>query len=219
MCKPCVRCGATDRTKRGDCRVCAKAYKAAWVKANRDRHNARNNAWTAANKEKVRASSKRYHAAHPEKYKAKSAAWAKANPEKMKALKAAWLKANVDRAKAKARVWAKANIDKLRANSAAWHARNPDVRRLATQNRRARSKENGGRLSKGIRAKLLTLQRGMCPCCRKPIGDDYHLDHVMPLVLKGTNTDDNVQLLCAPCNLSKGAKHPIDFMQERGFLL
>jgi hypothetical protein len=29
----------------------------------------------------------------------------------------------------------------------------------------------------------------------------------------------NVQLLCPPCNLKKHAKDPIQFMQERGFLL
>lgn len=35
----------------------------------------------------------------------------------------------------------------------------------------------------------------------------------------GTNTDDNIQLLNAKCNVSKGAKHPIEFMQKQGFLL
>jgi 5-methylcytosine-specific restriction endonuclease McrA len=41
----------------------------------------------------------------------------------------------------------------------------------------------------------------------------------MPLKAGGTNDILNIQLLCKPCNLSKGAKHPIDFMQQRGFLL
>lgn len=35
----------------------------------------------------------------------------------------------------------------------------------------------------------------------------------------GTNTDDNIQLLRKLCNLQKSAKHPVDFMQQRGFLL
>lgn len=34
-----------------------------------------------------------------------------------------------------------------------------------------------------------------------------------------TNTDDNIQLLRKLCNHKKGTKHPVDFMQERGFLL
>lgn len=40
----------------------------------------------------------------------------------------------------------------------------------------------------------------------------------MPIARGGSNTDDNVQLLCPACNLKKSAKHPVDFMQERGFL-
>lgn len=33
------------------------------------------------------------------------------------------------------------------------------------------------------------------------------------------NADENVQLLCSRCNLSKGAKHPVEFMQSQGYLL
>jgi hypothetical protein len=41
----------------------------------------------------------------------------------------------------------------------------------------------------------------------------------MPLALGGSNTDDNMQLLRAICNYHKYTKHPIDFMQSKGFLL
>jgi 5-methylcytosine-specific restriction endonuclease McrA len=52
-----------------------------------------------------------------------------------------------------------------------------------------------------------------------PLGDNYHIDHIMPLALGGSNTDDNIQLLRQRCNNQKCAKHPVDFMQSRGFLL
>jgi 5-methylcytosine-specific restriction endonuclease McrA len=45
------------------------------------------------------------------------------------------------------------------------------------------------------------------------------MDHIIPLALGGANTDDNIQLLRATCNLQKHTKHPIDFMQQRGYLL
>ena len=45
------------------------------------------------------------------------------------------------------------------------------------------------------------------------------LDHIVPLALGGLNKDENIQLLRAVCNLNKGRKNPIAFMQERGFLL
>jgi len=79
---------------------------------------------------------------------------------------------------------------------------------------------NGGELSKNLVAKLFKLQGGQCACgCGGDLGEDYHLDHRMPLALGGSNTDGNMQLLRKRCNLRKGAKHPIKFMQENGFLL
>lgn len=75
-----------------------------------------------------------------------------------------------------------------------------------------------GKLSAGLSRKLWDLQRGLCPCCEQELGK-FHMDHIMPISLGGTNTDDNIQLLRQTCNLQKGNKHPIDFMQERGFLL
>jgi 5-methylcytosine-specific restriction endonuclease McrA len=78
---------------------------------------------------------------------------------------------------------------------------------------------SGGKLSPDLAERLYELQGGKCACCGKPLGEKYHLDHIMPLALGGANTDDNMQLLTARCNIQKSAKHPIDFMQERGFLL
>lgn len=126
-----------------------------------------------------------------------------------------------DKEKAKARygVWSVANPGEAIARATAWNAAHPDERRGLTQNRRAKLKEIGGVLSKGLAKKLLTLQRGKCACCGLPLGDDYHMDHVMPLSLGGLNIDENVQLLRQRCNNQKSAKHPIDFMQSRGFLL
>lgn len=62
-----------------------------------------------------------------------------------------------------------------------------------------------GQLSPGIREHLFALQKGLCNGCGSVLTDS-HLDHVVPLVRGGTNTDDNVQLLCPTCNLSKGSK-------------
>ena len=148
-------------------------------------------------------------AANHEKAKANTAKWVAANPEKVKAYRAK------DSAK-----WRAANPDKVKAIKAKWDADNPEACRIHDQNRRARKRANGGKLSQGLAAKLFKLQRGKCACgCKQPLGDDYHLDHRMPLALGGPNTDDNMQLLRKLCNLQKHAKHPIDFMQQRGFLL
>lgn len=151
--------------------------------------------------------------------RAAAAAWQSANQDKHNAAASKWAAANREKARACVAKWHAANPDKSAARTAKWAAENPEARCINEQNRRARKRESSGKLSKNLADKLFKLQRGKCACCGKPLGDDYHLDHRMPLALGGPNTDDNMQLLRATCNLQKSAKHPIDFMQQKGFLL
>jgi 5-methylcytosine-specific restriction endonuclease McrA len=55
--------------------------------------------------------------------------------------------------------------------------------------------------------------------CRACLKAGYELDHIVPLASGGRTERTNLQLLCMPCNRSKGAKNPTDFMQQRGLLL
>ncbi len=90
---------------------------------------------------------------------------------------------------------------------------------ILSHNRRAKISLIGGKLSSGLSKKLFKLQKGKCACCKEPLGNNFHMDHIMPLALGGANEDWNIQLLRQTCNNQKRAKHPIDFMQKRGFLL
>jgi hypothetical protein len=147
-----------------------------------------------------------------------NAAWHASNREQQNAYSAEWKASNPERHAAHAVKYRAKNPEKASDCVSKWIAANPEARRIYKHNRRAR--ETGGKLSTGLSDRLFKLQRGKCACgCKHPLGDDYHLDHRMPLALGGTNTDDNMQLLTATCNLQKSAKHPIDFMQQRGFLL
>ena len=142
-----------------------------------------------------------------------------ANPEKSNAASAAWKAANQDRVKAWDASYRAAHPEQVRAASADWRSRNPEANRLKEHGRRAKKRAVGGKLSKGLAKRLFVLQRGLCPCCRQPLGGDYHMDHIVPLALGGANVDANMQLLRSICNQQKNAKHPVKFMQERGFLL
>ena len=142
-----------------------------------------------------------------------------ANADKLKAYSDAYRAANAGKLGAYNDAYYAANVDKFKAYIVAYHAANPEVRRINQQNRRARKRANGGTLSKGLAAKLFDSQRGLCACCKDPLGEDYHLDHIMPIVLGGANTDDNIQLLRASCNRQKSGRHPDEFMQEREFAL
>lgn len=145
-----------------------------------------------------------WYAANRDRLNAKTANWKLANPEKVKALKATYQAANPEKVNAQIKAWRKAN---------------PEAMRIICQNYRSRKRINGGILSKNLSEKLFKLQKGKCPCCNQPLGDNYHLDHIVPIALGGSNTDDNIQLLRGTCNHQKHAKHPIDFMQSKGFLL
>lgn len=170
-------------------------------------------------KECSRAKSAAYYQSNKDRIKAASAAWYAANADKASEVGAAWRAANVDRKKANDAAWQLANPEKRRAICTAWQKSHPEAGRITAQNRRAKKRENGGKLSKGLAAKLFALQKGICPCCKQPLGQDFQLDHKMPIALGGANADDNMQLLRKTCNKQKSAKHPVDFMQSRGFLL
>jgi 5-methylcytosine-specific restriction endonuclease McrA len=90
-------------------------------------------------------------------------------------------------------------------------------RRVHNLNRKLRIKQTG-KLSIDLVPRLMALQKGKCRACGKPLKDDYHIDHIVPLAKGGPNTDSNCQLLHSKCNLSKGAKDPYDYALKLGRL-
>ena len=219
MSKFCRKCGAeTERYASGKCKPCQRTASAAWAKENPDKHRSKSAKWAAANPEKVRAANAAWYAANREKARASRATWQAANPEKKRARDAAYRAASREKLNARSAAYRAANPEKCHAAIATWRAANPEALRIYSHNRRARA--SGGKLSNGLAERLYKLQRGKCACgCKQPLGDNYHLDHIMPLALGGTNEDENIQLLRATCNLRKHDKHPVEFMQQRGFLL
>ena len=104
--------------------------------------------------------------------------------------------------------WYSENKEKHNLRQRRWRNAHPEYMREWYCTKDARRRQASGRLSKGIVEELLRKQRGLCACCGRELSSDYHIDHIMPIALGGTNTDDNVQLLLAECNMRKGAKHP-----------
>jgi 5-methylcytosine-specific restriction endonuclease McrA len=166
--KPCIKCGAQERDKRGACMPCKRE---------------RNQKYRAANREKVSDYNRAYREANREQLRAYISNWSQINRQK---------------------------LSEYRRD---YDVENRDKRKMAWHNRKARIKGNGGALSKDIVERLMIEQDGKCVCCGADLkGTGHHLDHIMPLALGGSNTDDNVQLLTPSCNLKKGARHPDEWI-------
>lgn len=60
-------------------------------------------------------------------------------------------------------------------------------------------------LAKEVRAAVLLRDGETCRYCGTTDGP-WHIDHVHPVRLGGTDALENLTVACAPCNLSKGGK-------------
>ena len=156
------------------------------------------------NKEKIRLSQL--------KYRAK-------NAERLSAYSKRRYEADKDAARARMKNWYAKNKAVAIRRAAEWNKANPEVMRAHVRNRRAKLRGSPGTHTRAQVEKMLQDQRRRCAACKCSISDGYHVDHIQPVARGGSNDITNIQLLCAPCNQSKGARDPIDWAQSLGRLL
>lgn len=226
--KPCRSCGGTNRGPGGKCRDCNRLreekkrrlagikpiekYVGPCKKCGSDDIRPSGDCRPCA-----AAYGKEYYKSNKEKQLLTSKAWAEKNRDRSREIKAKWLKENPKKQIECSRNWYEKNKGKHAESIKKWRAENNGHSRTLCINRRR--KMAGGKLSKDIVGILMKKQKGKCACCFKPLNGDFHLDHRMPIALGGENIDANMQLLHSVCNLRKNAKHPVDYMQELGFLI
>lgn len=247
FCKKCDI--ETDHYKSGGCRPCAlnrsrerrkinpisiKEYAKEW----REKNLQKTKEYRISRKDINRSKASEYHKiryqeeAFRESAKARTRKWYLENKERARKYSAeyrnsnkdilidygkSYYKENKDRIKNRSREWRLLNLERCRANKRVYRKYNPEVHR--STNRKRKSKLSKGKVSVGLVNKLLLIQKGLCVCCRLYLDSGYHMDHIMPINLGGEHADANIQLLCPTCNLTKQAKHPVDFMQSKGYLL
>lgn len=86
-----------------------------------------------------------------------------------------------------------------------WRAANPDKVRGWWKARRALKHKAGGTYTEQDLFVIFVAQHGLCVCGASLL-DSTTEDHIVPLKRGGTNWPSNIQLLCQPCNDSKGKK-------------
>lgn len=105
-----------------------------------------------------------------------------------------------------------AHRDEWAAYGAVYCAEHHEEHAAYERNRRARKLGNGGtHTAADVRAQY-DRQRGRCYWCGVKVAwRKKHVDHVMPVILGGSNGPENLVIACPTCNLSKGGMHPMDF--------
>lgn len=165
-----------------------------WDRANRERKNAASRAWYAANKDRAAA---------------KQREWAKANPGARARLVREWRAANRERDSELTRQWRERNRDRLRQRAREIYAANPMKYVERAHQRRA--------LIANVSAEPInydSLWTGRCGICELPINLSLtyphpmsrSVDHIIPLAIGGTHTQDNLQFAHLRCNVAKGAR-------------
>jgi 5-methylcytosine-specific restriction endonuclease McrA len=140
--------------------------------------------------------------------------WRKRNPIYGKQ----WLKDHPDAKRRAARKWYLANAERAVRVAMAWGKRNPEKRRAAVRNYEARREGAAGSHTAEQILDLLDFQGWKCAGhhCNASLINKRHIDHIMPLILGGSNYIWNLQALCPTCNCSKNGKHPIAWAAENG---
>lgn len=110
--------------------------------------------------------------------------------------------------------WYSNNKEKNLARTKRWLERNPLKRKDINRQKDVKRRATDGKIPDNIHERLFAEQMGICRCCGDMLGDNYHLDHIMPIALGGTNDESNLQLLRAECNIKKAAMHPDEWYEK-----
>jgi len=181
-----------------------RAQRKAYYEANADKEKARKKIWREANADKAKAGQKAYREANKDKEKARHEAYREANADKIKAQGKAYREANKGKIKARNKAWRGANRETHLACLKTWRQNNKEAR-TALEVKRNASKKQAILPSSDLKLiKKLYEQRAEMS---KKHGEQYHVDHIIPLSIGGAHHQDNMRVITAKENLEKNDKY------------
>ena len=206
------------RTTTGTCLECerVKNRESYATPEGRDMHINASRKWKERNQERLA----QYVAETKPQKAASMAAYRATRKPELIAKKREWRMQNRDKDRAQAERYRNAHKEEVRRRFAAWAEKKGKIFfRIKVNARRAKVVGNGGTHTKEDIQTILRAQHGKCAYCRRNMRDRFTVDHIIPIASGGSNDPRNLQLLCKPCNSSKGAKHPLDFAKTLGLLV
>jgi 5-methylcytosine-specific restriction endonuclease McrA len=168
----------------------------------------------------------RWRTENPEKESSRKHRWRASNQHVQDAATRRWRENNAEQRAETSRLWRERNKDRHDEATKRWRANNPERQketarlhksRLEYRVRHAerqRARRAQGYIPLDEYLAWLDAQPRTCFYCDGDCASEYHIDHFVPLALGGWHALSNLTVACPGCNLRKGAKDPLDFMQE-----
>lgn len=170
---------------------------------------------TKCSKEKLEYQ-KQYAECHKEEKAAYGKKWREDNKEKKKEMDATYYKENREQVRKRASEYTAAHTEENRARAARWYKKNPERgkanAKVAKHKRRARLTKVGGSFTKADIRNLYATQGAKCYYCSVSIEEEYHIDHMTPIIRGGSNDISNLCLTDPDCNMRKHTKTAEEFM-------
>lgn len=208
--RQCVKCGVLFSGHR--CKACQSRRKKEYTDANRERIYQYNNDWAKANREKVNEWQQTWRKNNPEKVKNLDARSRESRREIRKTECAEWRKRNAARVKKWWQEYKQQHAERIKENRRRYERENPEKVKANKHTRRTRILGLDSKIDSEY-VKFLKIVQGMkCNYCEQTM-TKYEIDHIVPIARGGDNSNENLQLLCAPCNRQKGAKTDSEYRE------
>lgn len=168
-------------------RVYQKDYQQSYRPAHRDKINLQHKLWRASHPEHVKELKKLYYARHRDERLAYNVRWRAENPEKQQLATKRWR-------------------DKHREEVREYDRTHPgDPILLRAIKLRHKARKRAATLGPVNLEAIFKRDKGVCQLCgRRVKPNELSFDHIIPLALGGSHTEDNLQVAHRVCNSRKG---------------
>jgi 5-methylcytosine-specific restriction endonuclease McrA len=95
---------------------------------------------------------------------------------------------------------------KRMAENKEWKKKHKEAVKLYMRAIKVMRRNAEGRFDESDIVRMLAEQNNLCIGCSIDISTSYHVDHIKAVTKGGTHWPSNLQLMCGPCNRSKGTK-------------